>query len=150
MIGEILGFAEIANNILDKFVEDKGAEAKREAQTLKAQIEAAAARYEAEHAERLAQIKVNEEQAAHPSMFVAGARPFVIWVGGVAFAYVLIVRDLLVLTVGMDPSTLPTIDTGLLVTVLGGVLGLGGLRSWEKSRGVDTKRISMPMRKPQR
>lgn len=149
MIESLLsGLPGLVNNIVDKFWEDEGAAEDRRKDVLKARLTHELALWQMEHAERLAQIKVNEEQAAHPSMFVAGARPFVIWVGGVAFAYVLIVRDLLVLTVGMDPSTLPTIDTGLLVTVLGGVLGLGGLRSWEKSRGVDTKRLRMPMRKP--
>lgn len=83
----------------------------------------------------LAQIKVNEEEAKSESLFVAGGRPFCIWVGGVSFAYVGIVEPLIrfAAKVGFGyEGEFPEIDTNLTLTILGGLLGLSGMRTYEK------------------
>lgn len=91
------------------------------------------------HDEKLAQIDVNKEEAKHSSIFVSGWRPFVGWVCGVALAYNFIIYPLIkyvsVLN-GIDIADLPVLNSGELMTVLMGMLGLGGLRTIEKSKGV--------------
>lgn len=81
---------------------------------------------------------VNAIEARHRSVFVAGWRPFIGWVCGLALAYQFLLHPLLawVVTVAMDvPQYPPVIDTGALYTVLLGMLGMGGLRTVEKVRG---------------
>lgn len=99
---------------------------------------------------QLAQIAANVEQAKHPSLFVAGARPGVIWVGVAALAWTYVLHPMLMWAWALcqakgwiDASTPPppTLDTDQLMVVVTGVLGIGGLRSFDKSRGKATERI---------
>jgi hypothetical protein len=83
------------------------------------------------HAVQLAQIAVNKAEANHKSLFVAGGRPFIMWVCGIGLAYNTLLHPVLDIWLEM-----PTIDVSLLYPVLMGILGLGGMRSWEKSKGV--------------
>lgn len=98
----------------------------------------------------LAQIGVNTEQVKHPSMFVAGARPGVIWVGVASLAWTFIIHPMLVWlwavgqARGWFPAELappPTMDTTTLMVMVGSLLGVGGMRSFDKAKGTDTKRI---------
>lgn len=73
-----------------------------------------------------AQIKVNEVAAAHPSIFVAGARPFVIWVGGASLAWGGLVHPLLMWVwafAGIEGTPPPMIDSGALFALVSGLLG---------------------------
>lgn len=86
-----------------------------------------------------AQLQVNLEQAKHPSLFIAGARPFIMWVCGVALAYHFVLQPLLVFVITImrwQTPPLPSFDMNTLMTVLLGLLGLGGMRSFEKLKGV--------------
>ena len=85
----------------------------------------------------MAQIAVNEREAQHRSIFVAGWRPFVGWVCGVAFAahFILFPSVQVIATYTGYDITLPHFDLTTLTTVLGGLLGLGGLRTYEKLKG---------------
>lgn len=85
----------------------------------------------------LAQLGVNAEEAKHPSIFVAGWRPFIGWVCGAAFAYQYILLPL-GMFIGFATGHLiprPPDLSGDLVTVLLGMLGLGAMRSYEKIKG---------------
>jgi hypothetical protein len=88
----------------------------------------------------LAQLGINQVEAAHRSMFVAGWRPFIGWTCGVALAYTYVVQPVLIFVLaqsGFLPVVeLPRMNLGELMPVLMGILGLGGLRSWEKVKGV--------------
>ena len=81
-----------------------------------------------------AQIEVNKVEANSSSLFVAGWRPFVGWTCGVALCYHFVLQPFLtfVLYSFGQQITLPTFDMGTLTTILMGMLGLGGLRSYEK------------------
>ncbi len=90
------------------------------------------------HEIALAQIEVNKEEAKSQGIFKGGWRPFLGWVCGVAFAYHFVMQPLLVfiLNVYGIKVDLPEFDMSSLLTVLGGMLGLGGLRTFEKYKGV--------------
>lgn len=89
----------------------------------------------------LAQLNVNEKEAEHDSIFVAGWRPFIGWVCGSALAYQFILQPFAVFalaTLKIDVGPLPVLDYGSLSTVLMGMLGLGAMRSYEKIKGETT------------
>lgn len=112
-------------SLLDKFIPDADEKAKlaHEIATL-AQKQA--------HESAMAQVKVNEQEAQHRSIFVAGWRPFVGWTCGLALFYHFLVQPILVFF--MDKPA-PSFDMSTLSTILMGMLGLGGLRTFEKYKG---------------
>jgi len=77
------------------------------------------------------QSEINKVEAQHRTIFVAGWRPFIGWVCGVALAYNFILRDLLVWFIGPEQVP-PALQMEHLMTVLIGMLGLGGMRTFEK------------------
>jgi hypothetical protein len=85
----------------------------------------------------IAQLQINAQEAAHPSIWVAGWRPFFGWVGGAGFLYAVVGQPLLAWLAAVKGWPVPpTLDTDLLLTVAGGMLGIGGLRTYEKRNGV--------------
>lgn len=102
------------------------------------------ARMDAEVKLLLGQIEVNKVEAQHPSIFVAGWRPFAGWCGGVAFAYAAIIepvaRFISKVVYGYQ-GNFPEINTDLTIQVLLGMLGLGIMRSFEKTKEVQTDRV---------
>ncbi len=115
------------SNILDKFVADKDLKQKLEHE-LKTEL----------HRANMAQIEVNKEEAKHRTVFVAGWRPFTGWVCATALAYHFILEPIIVFVLALYniQLTLPQFDMGSLLTVLMGMLGLGGLRTYEKKQGL--------------
>lgn len=86
-----------------------------------------------------AQIEVNKQDAASGSIFVAGARPFIMWGCGIAMLYAALLEPLMrfVAVVYFHyTGAFPEIDTTLTTQVLLGLLGLGSMRSFEKVKGV--------------
>lgn len=90
----------------------------------------------------LAQIEVNKAEAQNTNWFVAGWRPFIGWVCGGALAWQYVAGPLVnyLLAVLNHPTPLPVFDTVPLITLLGGMLGLGGLRTFEKLTGTEKNR----------
>lgn len=120
------------SSLLDKFVPDADEKAK-----LAHEIATMAERQAHEIA--LAQNEVNKAEAASGSTFKGGWRPFIGWTCGVAFAYHFVLQPLLIfvaIVAGADMPELPEFEMDSLLTVLAGLLGLGGLRTFEKFRGV--------------
>lgn len=98
--------------------------------------------YKAESERMQGQVDINKEEAKSASVFVSGARPFIMWVCGCAFAYATIIEPVLRFSakVWFDYSgDFPVIDTELTIQVLFGILGLGTLRTAEKIKGVASK-----------
>ena len=121
-----------ASDLLGKFIEDKDQKAKL-AHELATMADKLA------HEQNLAQIQVNREEASSGSLFKGGWRPFVGWVCGVAFCYHFILQPLVIFIVaiaGVDIPDLPEFQMNTLLTVLGGLLGIGGLRTYEKQKGL--------------
>ena len=124
MIGQILGAAA---PILDKFVEDKDAKNK-----IKAELEQSIIGL------RAAQAAANVEQAKHSSLFVAGARPAIMWICalGLMTQFFLMPIAEWATSIWAPGTPLPKLQTEELMSLTLALLGLGGMRSWEKSRGV--------------
>ena len=119
-------------SLLDKFIEDKDQKAK-----LAHEISTMAERHALELAK--GQLEINKVEAQHRSMFVAGWRPFLGW--GLSFAmiwhFVLVpLITFICAFAGVDIPELPHFDMESLMTVLLGMLGLGGLRTYEKKSGL--------------
>ncbi len=89
---------------------------------------------------RQGQLDINKIEAGHRSVFVAGWRPAIGWVCAAALAYAYILRDMLMFAVAIAGIELPVLPPELnlreLVPILLGMLGLGGLRTYEKYKGV--------------
>ena len=125
LIGPVTG-------LLDKFVEDKDQKAR-----LAHEIATMAERQA--HEVAMAQIEVNKAEAASGSTFKGGWRPFIGWTCGVAFSYHFVLQPLLIFVVAVSGATVPALpefDMASLMTVLGGLLGLGSLRTFEKVKGI--------------
>ena len=93
----------------------------------------------------LAQMEVNKTEAQNQNLFVAGWRPAVGWVGAAAMAYQFLAYPLLVWAwtwmqaeqiVPAEVKPPPMLDTDALWVILSGMLGIAGMRSFEKTRGV--------------
>ena len=86
----------------------------------------------------LAQLDINKQEAAHRSVFVAGWRPFVGWCCGISLAWSYICQPIIVFILAQTGNLvdLPALDMSQMMPVLMGMLGLGGLRSFEKYKRV--------------
>lgn len=115
--------------LLDKFVTTPEEKAR-------AQFELTKLLTETESKEILAQLEINAREANHSSIFVAGWRPFVGWICGFGLFYQAVLHNLLAwLAKANGWEVPPTPDTDILIYVLGGLLGLGTLRSYDKKQG---------------
>jgi len=83
------------------------------------------------HENAIAQIDVNKVQAAHKSLFVAGGRPAIMWICAVGLLYNVLLHPILDIWYEM-----PAVNADVLMPVLMGLLGLGGMRTVEKLKGV--------------
>ena len=87
----------------------------------------------------MAQSATNTEEARHPNLFVAGWRPFIGWVCASIFAYHFLLQPFIIFAIvasGHDEPDLPMLDLDASLSVLMGMLGLGAMRTYEKTQGV--------------
>jgi phenylpyruvate tautomerase PptA (4-oxalocrotonate tautomerase family) len=130
---DLLGkLVDPVSDILDKVVEDKDQKAR-----LAHEIATMAER----HAQELArgQIEINKEEAKSRNIFIAGWRPFVGWTCGLALFWHFLGLPVTLFITGwfdLQHPPLPEFDMQSLMTVLLGMLGLGGMRTFEKFKGV--------------
>ena len=120
----ILALLPVVGSLLDKLIPDT--DARKAAQEA---LESSAQSGELQLI--LGQLEVNKAEAAHKSIFVSGWRPFVGWVCGAGLAYNVVILPLL-----STWFTMPDVDPALLYPVLTAMLGMGGLRTFEKTKGV--------------
>lgn len=132
MLSSLLGaILPLANTVIDRLVPDKNLQAKVKAEMEKTLVQA-------EAAGMLAQSQANIEQAKHPSIFVAGARPAIMWICAVALGWQFIGHPIAIWGVALwAPDTpIPSIPSEGLFPLTMSLLGLGTMRSAEKWRGV--------------
>lgn len=125
---DITGIGSVADLIkdgLDKIWPDKSEQERAQAALLMASLQG--------------QIDTNKAEASNPNMFVAGWRPFVGWVCGAGFC-VSALGPLLEWASGLagHPTKFPPIDLSVMMPLLMGLLGLGGMRTYEKVSGVSS------------
>ena len=127
----MLGIAEsvigVAGKVLDKFVEDKDLKKKLDHE-LRSQIVSL----------DLAQAQTNLEQAKHSSIFVAGARPAIMWICAFGLGWQFVFQPVAVWAIAMSGAdvVLPVIQTEGLMSLTLALLGLGSMRTAEKWKGV--------------
>jgi hypothetical protein len=120
---------EVGKGIIDRLFPDPEKKAAAELELLKMT-------QDGDLKQILAQLEINAKEAQHPSIFVAGWRPFFGWAGGAGFIYATIGQPVLawIATVKGWPAP-PSINIDLLWVVVTGLLGIGTLRSVEKVKG---------------
>ena len=132
----MFGLLTAALPLIDKLVDRIPDPAAKEKAKLQMQADLLAALVK----ESEGQAEINKIEAASPSVFVSGWRPFVGWVCAGGMCYSFIGQPLLGWVSNIYHYPLPPgLDTGTLLTVLGGLLGLGGMRTVEKINGVASK-----------
>jgi hypothetical protein len=122
---------EIGNTLINKIFPDP-------AQADAAKLELLKLQQSGELAVITAQTDINKEEAKSSSLFVSGWRPFVGWVSGSAFAlhFLLLPISNFILVANNHKEVVLAFDMQTLLTVLMGLLGLGGMRTYEKVQGV--------------
>jgi hypothetical protein len=127
LIGPVTG-------LLDKFIEDKD-----QKNALAHEIATMSERH---HQELMkAQLEVNKVEAAHHSLFVSGWRPFIGWTCGLGMFgnFITIPFANFVLALFKVDIVIPLVPLETMMPVLMGMLGLGAMRSYEKSKDVHRK-----------
>jgi hypothetical protein len=128
---------DVGLKVLDRVLPDPKAKAEAQMKLLELQQAGALKELDAEMQLALGQLEVNKAEAAAPDAFRGGWRPFIGWVCGTALAFQFVVRPFLMWlapAIGL-PAGMPELDMGDLMTVLLGMLGLGGLRTFERVKG---------------
>ena len=126
MLQELLPFAV---KLIDKILPDPAAQDAARLELLKLQ-------QSGELAAMTAQTEINKAEASNPSVFVSGWRPAIGWVCALAMGYQYLARPLMVAF--MPALAFPGLDDNLWQLMMG-MLGLGGLRTFEKTQGVASK-----------
>jgi hypothetical protein len=124
---------EIGKTLLERFIPDPEKKAQAEMELVRMAADG-------ELKQVIAQLEINAREAAHPSLFVAGGRPLFMWIGGFGFGYATIIQPILTWVARIKgwPEP-PDVNSDLLWVVVTGLLGIGGLRSVEKVKGVASK-----------
>ena len=133
----MLQFLPLITSVLDKVLPDATAAADAKLKALELAQRGELAVLDADTRLALAQLEVNKVEAG-TDLFRGGWRPAVGWVCVLGLGYQLVLRPLLpwaVKVCGADVPDLPNIDTETLMVLLTGMLGLGGLRTFEKVKG---------------
>lgn len=134
ILGSILGdLIKPIKDVVSEVVVDKD---KRNEINLKLQelVDKSDERY---HEQLMGQIAVNTEEAKHASIFVAGWRPFIGWVGGVGLAYSFVFAPFIEFIARLFgySGVMPEPDAAQLLTLVLSMLGVGAMRSYDKSKG---------------
>ena len=127
----------IGGKLIDKLLPDPQAAAAAKIEMMKMAAAGELEALKADVAIATGQMEINKTEAANSSLFVSGWRPAVGWVCVSGLIYTFIASPLLswYSTWQVIPSP-PDLDLGVLITLLGGLLGLGGFRTYEKVKGV--------------
>jgi hypothetical protein len=132
-----LALLPVVGKLLDKLIPDADAANKAKAKLAEMAHDETMSDMRGEIELAMQQIMVNREEAkAGP--FRGGWRPFIGWVCGAAFAYNFVLLPLLtwVATIAAIPVPPAAFDLTVMMPVLLGMLGLGGMRSFEKGKGL--------------
>ena len=125
--------------IIDKVVPDPAAKAAAQLELLKLKQTSDFKEMESQLQVALAQAEINKIEAASADPFKSNWRPAVGWTCVLGLFYQFLMQPILpwiIVSLGGHAPALPAIDNGTLMTLLGGLLGLGSMRTLEKVKGV--------------
>ncbi len=124
--------------IINKIFPDPAAKAQAQLELLKLQQAGEFKQLEADLQMAQGQMDSNKVEAASPNVFVSGWRPFIGWTCGTAFAINFVVGPMAQWLAALNGHAVafPPLDTATMLPVLLGMLGLGGMRTYEKFKGV--------------
>ncbi len=130
----ISALLDVGSKVIDRVWPDP-------AQAASAKLELMKLQQSGELAQIAGQMDINKVEAANPSVFVSGWRPGIGWVCGAGFAVQFVVVPLAEWGSALygHPVKFPQMDTGTMMPLLLGMLGLGGMRTAEKIQGVAAK-----------
>lgn len=134
----ITAILELGKMAIKRIWEDPEKQAEEERKLIELSQKGDLAELDAHVRITLAQIEVNKVSAKNPSLFVSGARPFIIWVGGFSMAWSGLFHPLLVWVwafAQMDGNPPPMIESAVLGSVVTGLLGVAGMRSFDGMKG---------------
>lgn len=147
MIPIIASLLPILGSVIDKIIPNVA-----EREKVKLELQVRLAEQELEFAKLLSandqgQIEINKQEAQSNSLFVSGWRPFVGWTCAVGVSWAFVFKPVLDWTVALLSRffpqlvgfTTPVLNTGELLSLLLGLLGMGGFRMMEKKWGVANK-----------
>lgn len=127
----ITSLIPVATKLIGKYIDNK---------SKKAELASKIATMAQEHAQELAkgQIEINKEQAKHPSIFVSGARPAIMWVCCLGLLWQFFIQPIVTyVAILFNPDFVPlNLEMEGLVMLVTSLLGLGSMRSFEKSKGI--------------
>ena len=134
----LLALIPLIGEVLDKVLPDANAAADAKLKLVEIAQRGELAQLDAEKSLALGQLEVNQVEASSPSVFVSGWRPFIGWICGLAFGYKFVFGPVaaFILTAYGNPTVVPPLEFGEMLPVLLGMLGIAGLRSFEKVKGV--------------
>lgn len=122
--------------LIDKVIPDPQAKANAQLEMLRMQQAGEFKQIETELQLALGQLEVNKVEAAAPDIFRGGWRPAVGWVCVIGLLYTYLGQPLLTWASGIwSVPAPPSLDLGDLLILLGGMLGLGGMRTMERLKG---------------
>ncbi len=140
---------ELGTSVINKIWPDPVAQAQEQRKLQELYQKGDIAELDAQVKLLVAQLEINKADAQSGNWFQACWRPFIGWVGGVAMAYQFIVYPILIWlwatlqASGAIPNELsapPVMDAAALYSIVTAMLGIGAMRSVDKSKGVDTKK----------
>lgn len=125
----------IGSAIIERLLPDKTQQDAAKAALLQLQVQG-------ELNQAIAQLEINKAEATSPSWWVAGWRPYVGWICGSGLAVQFIVGPIVTWGAALagHPVVFPSLDMGTLMTLLVGMLGLSGMRTYEKSKDAEGNR----------
>src|ERR1700752_1745489 len=128
----------LLGNVLDKFFPAPAVAAEAKLKVMQLAQNGELAQLDADLKLATGQLDIDKAEASNTSIFVSGWRPFIGWTCGAAFAYKFVLAPAVAFGLAAygHPVTLPVLDFTEMSTVLLGMLGLGGMRSLEKIKGV--------------
>jgi hypothetical protein len=128
MISAIL---PLISTVIDRVIPDKNGAEKAKQEIEKTLIDNA-------NQLNLAQVEVNKVEAEHRSVFVAGWRPMIGWSCAIGIFWLFVGHPLVVYIDGLDGtvSPIPTINHDILLELTFAMLGMAGLRTFEKLKGI--------------
>ena len=134
----LLALLPIVEKVLNTVIPDPKAAAEANQRMLELAQKGELAWLDADVRLAVGQMEINKEEAKDPSLFKSGWRPAVGWLCVAGFAYMAVVRPIVpwvVQVLGIEVPPMPPVDTGEIMAILMGMLGLGGMRTAERLKG---------------